>query len=822
MLTFLALLDRAVPMLWRATWQAAILIAVILVMRAVLAARLSPGWRFALWGLVLMRLLAPAIPAGPLSLFRLAASMDPTRQGVGDRSERPPSSFFQSPGRVRAEVSRPTVDRDSSSVRPPLDEVSAGDRGSARLTPAPAPSPRTPVRIAGLIWLVGVLLLSGRTARAAVWLRRRSRDWSVVEDPSLLDLFDACRRTMGVRRPVRLRLTASRLGPAVTGLWRPCVLVPREMLASASPADLEHILLHELAHIRRWDVAVQWPLTAASILHWFNPAVWFAASRMQADRELACDADVLRRLGRDRRAAYGTTVLNLAAGLDFPRPRTALVGVFGTRRHLQERIIMIARYRPIGRGWGWLAAGLLLGLAVTGLTDAANPGPVEGPSAATVASMEQAGDEPGKAAEAVPKPIADAIAVLRKTPIRDVSVWGSAIRDLARIGKPAVPYLVAELDRTNSDPPMRALAFALRAIGDPRAVPGLIRALARSKLVTESDGDYGFPVWNAQLLMFLQKHDVDPKTQLFTVASGTAFHEVIGALHRLTGQEFHESELHFVDCEGSAKQRWLQRGVMHDLAARWAVWWKQSWRRFTDDPAYGKVTLPPLPEAPLVAQVSADQPFPMGNRVRATGGWSNTVVGPPQALDYYRTFKDLDTGREGPWPKELADVSKVKDEEVAAFAAREGYDLRGTEYTDPESGRSYYVIQALGLRAWQIDDRRWDTIAEDLRRGEAPKLDRPARELLMHVDPKTGAYRPGVMATFLLVTREGGTFVLQLNGLVTRPHGPEDSGRRARDLLMPLPPGEPNKPAPLRSIPGAYRGAQYQYRFIYAGDAEGR
>ena len=107
---------------------------------------------------------------------------------------------------------------------------------------------------------------------------------------------------------------------------------------------------------------------------------------------------------------------------------------------------MIAQYRPIGRRWGWLSAGLLLALAVTGLTDAADPGEVEVPSAAT----EQAGDGSGKAAEPVPKPIADAIAILRKTEIREVSVWGSAIRDLARIGKPAVPYLVAELDRTNS------------------------------------------------------------------------------------------------------------------------------------------------------------------------------------------------------------------------------------------------------------------------------------------------------------------------------------------------------------------------------------
>ena len=667
------------------------------------SARLSPGWRFALWGLVLARLLAPVVPAGPFSLFQLSLFAS-TWQVFDGWSEVPAPSPFESPGGVRADEGvQPADDRDSPTVEPSLEIVPVGDRGPRAATVASAPSPWTPMRIAGLIWLAGVLALWDRTARAAAGLRRRGRGWSVVDDPSVLELFDGCRRAMGVRQPVRLRATDD-LGPAVTGLWRSCVLIPRKVLSSASRADLEHILLHELAHIRRRDVAVQWLLTVAGILHWFNPAVWLAAARMRADREFACDADVLRRLGRDRGAAYGNTVLSLAAGLEASRPRTALVGVLGTRRHLRERIVMIARHRPLGRGWGWLAAGILLALATIGWTDAANLGPIEISSDATAVVIAAVGDEPGKAAEPVPKPIADAITVLRTAEIRDVNRWGSAVRDLARIGKPAVPYLVAELDRTNSDRPMRGLAFALRAIGDPRAVPGLIRALARSKLVENSDGDYGFAVWNAGLLEFLQKHDLEPGARYFTVASGNAFHEVIGALHRLTGQHFQEDELHFVDREGSAKQRWLQRWVMHDLAARWAVWWKQNWRRFTDDPESGKVSLPPLPEAPAVAPVLADPPFPTGDRVRVEGGWPNASVGPPQALEYYRTFKDLDTGREAPWPKGLGEASAVKDDEVAAFAAREGFDLRGTEYTDPASGRSYYVIQGAG--APRLADRR--------------------------------------------------------------------------------------------------------------------
>jgi hypothetical protein len=402
---------------------------------------------------------------------------------------------------------------------------------------------------------------------------------------------------------------------------------------------------------------------------------------------------------------------------------------------------MIARYAPIGRGWGWLAAGLLLALALTGLTDAADPNPAAGPPVATIAPTEPDEGKRPPAAEPVPKPIADAIVVLRTMEIRNPGRWGRAIHTLARIGKPALPPLIEELDRTTEHRALGSLAFALRAMGDPRAVPALIRAIPRT--LVENSGDFGLVVFDPELLVFLQRHDVDPGARGLQFAFGTPYHEITGALHALTGQRFPiEEEMHFIGLQGSPKQRWLKRRLFHELAAQWAVWWKKNWQRFTDDPAYAKISLPPLPEAPQVAAAAGDQPFPMGNRVQVANGPANAIVGPPQPQDYYRTFKDLDTDRELPWPKELPDASKVKGDEITAFAAREGLDLRGTEYTPPGSGRSSYAIQGLGLRAWQIDNSRYFTIEDELRAGRPPKLDRPAGELLMDFDPKTGTYIP--------------------------------------------------------------------------------
>ena len=97
----------------------------------------------------------------------------------------------------------------------------------------------------------------------------------------------------------------------------------------------------------------------------------------------------------------------------------------------------------------------------------------------------------------------------------------------------------------------------------------------------------------------------------------------------------------------------------------WTVWWKQNWRRFTDDPAYSRISLPPLPAAPRVAAMTAAQPFPTGNRVLVLHGPINAIVGPPppepQPDEYYRTFMDLDTGQERQVAGNLPDPAKVKD-----------------------------------------------------------------------------------------------------------------------------------------------------------------
>lgn len=405
----------------------------------------------------------------------------------------------------------------------------------------------------------------------------------------------------------------------------------------------------------------------------------------------------------------------------------------------------------------------------------------------------------GKAGGAVDPPpgrVAELIEALRKTKVGEEKQWAAAVRELTEIGKPAVPALVEELDRTTDQWPLRSIGFTLRAIGDPRAVPALIRAIPRTLIGSSSD--FGLTVDDPKLFAFMKAHDLDPEDSGGHFGFGRPFREITGALHTITGQRFNEDELNFIHLEGGPTQRRLQRRRFHQLAEHWALWWLKNRKRLTDDPAYALVNLPSLPDQPGTL-ADPDRPFPTGPKVQVSGTTSNVILGPPQPLKYYRTFKDLDTGGDVPWPKELPAVEDAKPEVVEAWAKREGFDLRGIEYRAPGSGQPTYALQGLGLRAWQIDDRRFDTIATELRKEGPPDLGRPAGDLLMDFDPKSKAYHPEKTATFLFVTRDGATGVLQVTNLITELLGKQDIGQ----------------PVQAKTNRGFYRGVQFQFKLIY-------
>lgn len=318
--------------LFGTTIKASLLILLVAAIQRLAGNRLDARWRHLLWIVVLVRLLMPMAPSSSWSLFNLTA------------------------GREIAPVAREVV------VTSTAASVAAGESPVRVRTVMPLAVTRwIPVaRWIFAVWLAGALILAIRTLVSSVRTQRAVR--RALRGGDL-------RRSLGLDAAIPVVESDVVRTPALHGLLRPVILLPRGLVSSFTEAELRHVILHELWHQRRFDVAVSWLLSAAQTLHWFNPFVWFAASRIKEERELACDELALSCLEEDERPGYGMTILKLLERFRAPAPIPALVGIVNHKQKMKRRLTMIASFRSRAR----MTAILFLTVAavgVVGLTDA--------------------------------------------------------------------------------------------------------------------------------------------------------------------------------------------------------------------------------------------------------------------------------------------------------------------------------------------------------------------------------------------------------------------------------------------------------------------
>lgn len=296
--------------LFSAAWKGTLLIVFALVVHRVARNRIQPRWLCLLLLLALVRLLMPFAPSSSFSVFNLFPN---------DRPAPAPMIFI-----------------DDAPPQPAL------PRQLAVRTAAPPPPSWLPLLLG--IWAGGTLISVARVAFRASAFHRLLRDRQPAD---LGKMLEECRRTLRVRRHVRVVITGAVSTPSLHGWLRPMLLLPHGFLETFTREQLRYVVLHELAHLRRGDVLVSWIATAASSLHWFNPLVRHAVGRLAEERELACDAIALEALRAEERSAYGGTVLQIVERGAPMIP--ALVGMTATPQQLKRRIVMIASFRRQSR-----------------------------------------------------------------------------------------------------------------------------------------------------------------------------------------------------------------------------------------------------------------------------------------------------------------------------------------------------------------------------------------------------------------------------------------------------------------------------------------
>jgi beta-lactamase regulating signal transducer with metallopeptidase domain len=301
---------------WPIFWQSSLLIAMVFAIDFTVRTKLRATVRYALWLVVLAKLVVPpslALPTGIGWWLRSAGENAASRQAQS---------------RV--------ITYGSAKLPETLGHPVSVQVGAPSILSRSAWTLITYCTVAGglLAWLV------------VLWWRGAVAIKQAIPAPDWLNSLSLeAAEKLGRRRAVRLFLTEHSMSPSVCGLWRPAILLPRSLTERMPPAQLRAVMLHELFHLKRGDVWISCAQTLLQIIYWWHPLLWVANARIRQLREEAVDDAVMLAL-RNEAEIYPDALLEVAK-LAFSRPLASLgiIGILESRHKLSQRIERLVDYR---------------------------------------------------------------------------------------------------------------------------------------------------------------------------------------------------------------------------------------------------------------------------------------------------------------------------------------------------------------------------------------------------------------------------------------------------------------------------------------------
>jgi beta-lactamase regulating signal transducer with metallopeptidase domain len=383
--------------LWRVCWQGALVIAVAWLITLLLRNK-SSRLRSWIWRLTYVKLLLLCVWTTPINLPLLPAAESghgsvARAQGSGGRGQEESTTTV---GRAAVPINAATrlrfSDEPSFSRNSQWSELAPTDTKSplapandlSSITAAQSTIPGAQLTLWSyllLAWLLGMTIVAGRLTYETWLALRLRRSVRLIQSDRLHTPIDEVRQQLGIRSAVQFGESDAAAGPMLVKFRTPCIVFPSGMLGNASPSpqpspingegdrtlspeETRLVLAHELAHIKRHDLAWNALAAVVHVLLYFHPLVWLASRRSRQEQELACDELVVLRM-HVATIDYGQTLIKIVQQIR-PTLRTSLVavGMSGSFKTLSRRIEAMKYIQALSRRQMLLAGFILATLGV--------------------------------------------------------------------------------------------------------------------------------------------------------------------------------------------------------------------------------------------------------------------------------------------------------------------------------------------------------------------------------------------------------------------------------------------------------------------------
>jgi len=306
-------------------WQVSLLIVVVTMIDFAIRRWAWPQVRYALWLLVLIKLLIP--PTWTLS----SSLISPWQPAAQVRLEQGLKTVFHL-SKDHERIQQPSLPAEKKVLLPTDKPVDQADRGLPAISSSRGINPLVGWKALAMIaWILGmgffISLLVRKMARLRRWHRKQ------VEKKTIpvwyYELLVRTAERLKLSRLPAVVFSSEAKAPAVYGVFRPVLLLPAGYLDSLFKEDAEHVLLHELAHLKRGDLWLHGLCLLLQIIYWFNPFLIWMRRQMRHVREICCDLTVAGLL-REKTPKYRETLLSTARELltESAEPGMGLLGVF--------------------------------------------------------------------------------------------------------------------------------------------------------------------------------------------------------------------------------------------------------------------------------------------------------------------------------------------------------------------------------------------------------------------------------------------------------------------------------------------------------------
>lgn len=303
--------------------KCSVIVLCIILLKHIIKDKFSVKWHYYIWFILIIRLIMPYAPNSPLSFFNLTKIME---ADVNSKS-----SYISDEENAIELVDM--LQYDDFSEEENIQKSGVYSINIWTITTA--------------IWLIGIATVLGVTVIANIKFRKKWKKDAICANSYEHRVLSKCKAKMKISKDIPIFYTKNINVPVLYGLVSPCLLLPYELKDTISINDLTCIMLHELAHMKRKDIAIFWVMEILRAVYWFNPIIWYGLNKMRQDCEVACDALALSYMDSDDNIKYGYTIINMlerAKPLKFHKV-VSTANMADNKRQIIRRLEMISKFK---------------------------------------------------------------------------------------------------------------------------------------------------------------------------------------------------------------------------------------------------------------------------------------------------------------------------------------------------------------------------------------------------------------------------------------------------------------------------------------------